>query len=89
MPFLNGAALQVIGHPARSRTMTDGATVWLIGLPSARKSTFARTAAKRITMPGEVLDGDHVRAQFFPQLRYTRADRNENVRRIGRFVDVG
>jgi adenylylsulfate kinase len=63
-----------------------GAVVWLTGLPSAGKSTIAAALAERLAAAGrpvEVLDGDVVRAELCADLGYSRADRNENVRRIG------
>jgi adenylylsulfate kinase len=63
-----------------------GAVVWLTGLPSAGKSTIAAALAERLAASGrrvEVLDGDVVRAELSADLGYSRADRNENVRRIG------
>ena len=64
----------------------SGAVVWLTGLPSAGKSTIAAALARRLgseSRPVEVLDGDVVRAELCADLGYSRADRNENVRRIG------
>jgi len=64
----------------------SGAVVWLTGLPSAGKSTIAAALAERLSDDGrrvEVLDGDVVRAELCADLGYSRADRNENVRRIG------
>ncbi len=60
-------------------------TVWLTGLPSSGKSTIATDFAKRMkgAYPTEVLDGDVVRREFFPELGYSKEDRTENVRRIG------
>jgi adenylylsulfate kinase len=63
-----------------------GCTVWLTGLPSSGKSTIASTLAKRLTKEGrrvDVLDGDVLRRTLTTDLGYTRADRDENVRRIG------
>ena len=62
-----------------------GATVWLTGLPSAGKSTLAGAlaAALRGDRLVEVLDGDEVRANLTAGLGFSRADRDENVRRIG------
>jgi len=63
-----------------------GTVVWLTGLPSAGKSTIAAALAERLAASGrrvEVLDGDVVRAELSADLGYSRADRNENVRRIG------
>ncbi|WP_410643351.1 adenylyl-sulfate kinase [Amycolatopsis sp. lyj-346] len=69
------------GVPAPS-----GMTVWLTGLPSAGKSTIARGVAERLRARGrrvEVLDGDELRRGLTRDLGFSRADRTENVRRIG------
>jgi adenylylsulfate kinase len=63
-----------------------GMTVWLTGLPSAGKSTIALGAADRLRAAGrrvEVLDGDEIRRNLTRDLGFSRADRDENVRRIG------
>lgn len=64
----------------------EGLTVWLTGLPSAGKSTLARALEKRLVDAGqrvEVLDGDVVRTHLTRDLGFSRADRDENVARIG------
>jgi adenylylsulfate kinase len=60
-------------------------TVWLTGLPSSGKTTIAACFAERMkgSAPTEVLDGDVVRRNFFPELGFSKEDRIENVRRIG------
>lgn len=66
--------------------MSKGATIWLTGLPSAGKSTLARELAAVLparTPRVEILDGDEIRANLSPELGFSRADRIENVRRIG------
>ena len=74
-------------HPPDATTrLQDGLTVWLTGLPSAGKTTIAAGLADRLAAHGypvEVLDGDVVRALLGCNLGYTRADRDENVRRVG------
>jgi adenylylsulfate kinase len=63
-----------------------GATVWLTGLPSSGKSTIAGALAARLRASGhrvEVLDGDEVRRNLTAGLGFGRADRIENVRRVG------
>ncbi|MBB5958558.1 adenylylsulfate kinase [Saccharothrix tamanrassetensis] len=66
--------------------MKVGRTVWLTGLPSAGKSTIAAAVAERLRADGrpvEVLDGDEMRRSLTADLGFSRADREENVRRIG------
>jgi adenylylsulfate kinase len=63
-----------------------GLTVWFTGLPSAGKTTIARALEKRLLDEGrrvELLDGDVVRTHLTRGLGYSRADRDENIRRIG------
>jgi adenylylsulfate kinase len=65
---------------------TRGATVWLTGLPSAGKTTIARSLADRLRAGGrrvEVLDGDEIREYLSRGLGFTREDRHTNVTRIG------
>jgi len=71
--------------------MHRGATVWLTGLPSAGKTTIAKAAAAALSADGcrvEVLDGDVVRRSLSPGLGYSRAERAENVQRIGFVAEV-
>jgi adenylylsulfate kinase len=61
------------------------AVVWLTGLSGAGKSTIAAWVADAIRGRGyrvECLDGDAVRA-IFPQTGFTRAEREEHLRRVG------
>ena len=61
-------------------------TIWLTGLPSAGKTTIGRALVDRLrseSIAAELLDGDEVRAKLAPELGFSRADRDENVRRIG------
>jgi adenylylsulfate kinase len=69
----------------------SGHVVWLTGLPSAGKSTIAAALAERLAHDGrsvQILDGDEVRAELCADLGYGRADRDENVRRIGYVADL-
>jgi adenylylsulfate kinase len=60
-------------------------TFWLTGIPSAGKSTIAHAFAERMKNSHrvEVLDGDTIRGDFFPELGFGKEDRLENIRRIG------
>ena len=66
--------------------MPSGVTVWFTGLPSAGKTTIANLVAKQLEDRGvavEVLDGDVVRTHLSKGLGFSKADRDENIRRIG------
>jgi len=63
-----------------------GVTVWFTGLPSAGKTTIAGLVGRRLAEQGrrvELLDGDAVRARLSRGLGFSKADRDENIRRIG------
>jgi adenylylsulfate kinase len=66
--------------------VASGCTLWFTGLPSSGKSTLASLFANELSRPVEILDGDMLRAQFFPELGFSKADRIENVRRAGRLA---
>jgi adenylylsulfate kinase len=68
------------------RPTQQGVTVWFTGLPSAGKTTIANLVGGRLAergRPVEVLDGDVVRAHLSRGLGFSKADRDENIRRIG------
>jgi adenylylsulfate kinase len=67
------------------RPTQQGVTVWFTGLPSAGKTTIANLVAGRLAerRPVEVLDGDVVRTHLSRGLGFSKADRDENIRRIG------
>lgn len=63
-----------------------GFTIWFTGLPCSGKSTLARLLAAELERRGrdcEVLDGDVVRQHLTKGLGFSKADRDENIRRIG------
>jgi adenylylsulfate kinase len=68
--------------------MPMATTLWLTGLPSSGKSTLGRALAERHREHREVehLDGDVVRHDLFPELGFDKADRTENIRRIGQIA---
>ena len=62
-----------------------GTILWFTGLSGAGKTTLCRSVAQalaEVQVSTVVLDGDEVRARLSPELGFTRADREENVRRI-------
>ena len=67
-------------------TMSKGLTLWFTGLSGSGKSTVSQLVAQRLRSAGanvELLDGDLVRARLSKGLGFSKADRDENVRRIG------
>ncbi len=74
----------------------SGATVWFTGLSGSGKSTVASAVEKRLTEEGRPayrLDGDNLRIGLNADLGFSRAGREENVRRAaevaGLFADAG
>jgi len=70
--------------------------VWFTGLSGSGKSTLANAVEKELfqrKVHTYVLDGDNVRLGLNKGLRFSDADRKENIRRIGEvaklFVDAG
>jgi len=60
--------------------------VWFTGIPSAGKTTLSKRVQSELQAAGykvELLDGDLLRRQLSKDLGFTKADRDENIRRIG------
>ena len=73
-----------------------GATLWFTGLSGSGKSTLAVAVEQRLVAEGRNayrLDGDNLRTGLNGDLGFTRADRDENVRRVAEvaclFADAG
>ncbi|HEY9650351.1 MAG TPA: adenylyl-sulfate kinase [Coleofasciculaceae cyanobacterium] len=63
-----------------------GVTIWFTGLSGAGKTTICGAVAQALQSQGyqlEVLDGDVVRTNLTKGLGFSKADRDENIRRIG------
>lgn len=69
--------------------MTKGAVVWITGLPSAGKSTFAEhalAALRERAVPACVLDGDAVRASLVPAPGYDETGRRDFYESLARLA---
>ena len=67
--------------------MLTNCCLWLTGFSGAGKTTIAKRLYERLEELGyggavEHLDGDVVRASFCKDLGFTKADRDENIKRI-------
>lgn len=63
---------------------SPGTVIHLSGVPASGKSTIATHLGKRLgylSVPVEIIDADETRKTFFPELGFSRRDREENVRR--------
>ncbi|HTV64012.1 MAG TPA: adenylyl-sulfate kinase [Bryocella sp.] len=71
---------------SRTDQREQGLTVWFTGLSGAGKTTLCECVHAELLTRGyrvEMLDADLVRKQFWPDLGFSKADRDENIRRIG------
>ena len=81
------------------REMMNGhrsAVIWFTGLSGSGKSTIAHSVEERLHSLGcrtFVFDGDNVRHGLCSNLGFSKADRSENIRRIGEmtklFIEAG
>ena len=66
-------------------------TVWFTGLSSAGKSTIGRGVYDHLREQGravELLDGDAIRDWLSRDLGFSKADRDENIRRISCIAEL-
>ena len=66
--------------------MEAGCTLWFTGMSGSGKSTLASLLATRLRAQHarvEVIDGDIIRTRLCHGLGFTKADREENISRIG------
>jgi adenylylsulfate kinase len=66
--------------------MQRGVTVWFTGLSGAGKTTLCLAMEAELRsrqLKVEVLDGDLIRENLTKGLGFSKADRDENIRRIG------
>jgi adenylylsulfate kinase len=70
----------------RADRWQQGLTVWFTGLSGAGKTTICKSVHAELMTRGyrvEMLDGDIVRKQLWPDLGFSKVDRDENIRRLG------
>ncbi len=74
----------------------SGGTVWFTGLSGSGKSTLAAAVEARLVKEGRAayrLDGDNLRSGLNADLDFSRAGREENIRRVAEvaclFADAG
>lgn len=81
-----------VTRPRRERLFGHkSAVLWFTGLSGAGKSTIAHSVEERLHQSGchtFVLDGDNVRHGLCRDLGFSKADRSENIRRIGEMVKL-
>jgi len=68
-----------------------GLAVWFTGLSGAGKTTLCRTIEPQLSnigYPVRVLDADEIRQRLSADLGYSKADRDENVRRISEAANI-
>lgn len=91
---MDGPADSVRKVTAAERTPRNGhvgRVVWFTGLSGAGKSTIALALERRLFDAGQqvyVLDGDIVRTGLCSDLKFSHADRTENIRRIGEVARI-
>jgi bifunctional enzyme CysN/CysC len=77
------ARVAIKGHPPQA--------IWLTGLSGAGKSTIANALETHLNTVGLhtiLLDGDNVRHGLCSDLGFSKADRAENIRRVGEVVKL-
>ena len=83
---VDGVGQTVISVGPGADQAQQGLTVWFTGLSGAGKTTICRSVHAELLTLGyraEMLDADMVRKQLWPDLGFSKADRDENIRRIG------
>jgi adenylylsulfate kinase len=69
----------------------QGFVVWFEGLPGAGKTTVSRAVSEGLRARGastEILDGEDVRRTFFPELGFSRKDRETHARRVSHLAQI-
>ena len=76
---------------ASAEPASRGFVVWIEGLPGAGKTSVSRAVSDGLKARGvstEVLDGEDVRRTFFPELGFSRKDRETHARRVSHLAQI-
>ena len=77
---------KIIGRDAKESLLGQfSKVIWLTGLSGSGKTTLAIALEKELYKMGmltQILDGDNIRSGINNNLKFSLADRNENIRRI-------
>lgn len=88
---VDGAGQKIVSVDFRADQAQRGLTVWFTGLSGAGKTTICRSVHAELLALGyraETLDADVVRKQFWPDLGFSKVDRDENIQRIGGLAEL-
>ncbi|MCI4323697.1 MAG: adenylyl-sulfate kinase [Thermoplasmata archaeon] len=72
-------------------TGSPGFVLWIEGLPGSGKSTLSAALGEKLRSLGlqvEILDGTSVRQTFFPELGFSRKDREVHARRVSQLARI-
>jgi bifunctional enzyme CysN/CysC len=86
LPEVGLDALEFDRKTALASGKRNGLTVWFTGLSGSGKTTISNAVCTELMARGlrlEMLDGDIVREHLSRELGFSKADRDENIRRIG------
>jgi adenylylsulfate kinase len=82
----NGIEKKLVSFEPMMDQRQQGLTVWFTGLSGAGKTTISKSVHSELLTRGyraEMLDADMIRKEICPDLGFSKADRDENIRRIG------
>jgi bifunctional enzyme CysN/CysC len=80
------ASLSAFPAPAARNGESQGTIVWITGLSGSGKTTICNAVHTELLARGirvEMLDGDVIRKHLSRDLGFSKAERDENIRRIG------
>lgn len=81
------SATKVRGNEAKKQ----GLTLWFTGLPSSGKTTIADAVTAKLKESRENvmrLDGDEIRMIYWPELGFSKEDRNKNITRAAHLASM-